>query len=264
MYLMDLDEHETKRAVTAAQGILTMLQRSPPPGKLDEYKLALMALQEAIGETTRYQRRTVSENGSRNEETEKYLSDAWFDVANKIGEFNPQLGNRCRVKGWGWADEKTWHLPKYQKLLISLHQMIWQFNNAMQGVQTHEAAEREFRRLVDGFKSTAAARVMRSPWVSGSLKLAVVLCAIVIAGWLAKAVAWYLVVPIIIAIASILIVTVVGALHLRPDEKLSQQTFLELMGLAFRQLPLVGIISRRAREPEQREGIIGDEGDDRG
>jgi hypothetical protein len=102
----------------------------------------------------------------------------------------------------------------------------------------------------------AAARVRRSPWVRGSFNLAIFVCAIGITGWLAQAIAWYLMLPIIIA--SILVVTVVGALQLRSNERLSQQTFLELMRLSFCQLPLVRIVNGRAGEPEQREGIIGD------
>jgi hypothetical protein len=53
--------------------------------------------------------------------------------------------------------------------------------------------------------------------------------------------AW--VVPLVI-VGGLLTVTVIGALQLKQDERLSEKGFLKLMGLAFRQIPWLGKLAK--------------------
>jgi hypothetical protein len=78
----------------------------------------------------------------------------------------------------------------------------------------------------------------RNPWITGSFYLA----GMVIVGALFLVMAHVvniLVLPLII-IASILAVSTLGALQLRHDAKLGEKSFLQLMSLTFRFLPLLG------------------------
>lgn len=82
----------------------------------------------------------------------------------------------------------------------------------------------------------------RSPWGSGSfylLALVVVIASLAAVGKLLAV--WIL--PIMI-IGGLLLVTVIGALQMKQDERLSDKTFLSLMTLAFQQLPLLGRLAK--------------------
>lgn len=79
------------------------------------------------------------------------------------------------------------------------------------------------------------ARDMRNPWTSGSFYLA---AAVVLAGLMAVIAntipLWTF--PIVV-IASVTLLSVVGAFQLRQDERLSERSFLELMTMSFTNLP---------------------------
>jgi hypothetical protein len=77
----------------------------------------------------------------------------------------------------------------------------------------------------------------QSPWISGSFYLAlfiIIISAIVV---IAKLLPFYTL-PVII-IATMLLFSVVGAFQLRNDDKLSEKNFLELMLLAFKNIPFL-------------------------
>lgn len=99
-----------------------------------------------------------------------------------------------------------------------------------------EATRREARRETDA-RARAAAR-LASPWHSGSFYL---VTAVVFIGVLVLAA---VVLPLwtlpLICIAAVVFVTIVGALQLKQDERLSERSFLDLMRLALNQLKLVG------------------------
>jgi hypothetical protein len=87
----------------------------------------------------------------------------------------------------------------------------------------------------------------RSPWATGSFYLFSLMSLIALLLVVAKVLSvWIL--PVIIA-GGLILVTVVGALQLRHDSNLSQQNFLKLMTLAFRQLPLLGKLGRSKESP---------------
>lgn len=77
----------------------------------------------------------------------------------------------------------------------------------------------------------------RSPWFSGSFYLAVAVVVGTAFAVIANTVSFYAL-PVVV-IGSLLVISVVGALQLRQDNKLNQTNFLTLMALAFRQVPLL-------------------------
>src|SRR5438874_2249118 len=82
-----------------------------------------------------------------------------------------------------------------------------------------------------GFMSTGKRRVAqdRSPWASGTFYLLVLVVAVVLACAAARLVALWLV-PVLL-IAALLALTVVGALQLKQDDRISEKGFLALMAL---------------------------------
>jgi internalin A len=81
-----------------------------------------------------------------------------------------------------------------------------------------------------------------NPWISGSFylfALVVILAVLMVAGNVLSP--WWLPVTIL---GGLLLVTVVGALQLRNDDKLTDRRFIQLMRLAFHQIPLLGNLTR--------------------
>jgi hypothetical protein len=76
-----------------------------------------------------------------------------------------------------------------------------------------------------------------SPWQSGSFYLVSLVLLILLAAGTSKWLGWWAL-PLVI-IGATVGVTTVGALQLRQDQRLSEHSFLKLMALAFRQLPLL-------------------------
>ena len=90
------------------------------------------------------------------------------------------------------------------------------------------------------------------PWASGSFYL--VLLVMVLATLGAAARLFNVGVMLMIIAGAMLLTTIVGALQLRQDERLSEKTFLSLMTLAFRQLPLLNKFnkgSEQGKPPEK-------------
>jgi hypothetical protein len=92
----------------------------------------------------------------------------------------------------------------------------------------------DVRKVLESLKSHAHPR---SPWIAGSFYLAVAIIAVVAMLAVANTVPLYIV-PMAI-VGAILLVSVIGAFQLRHDSGLSEKSFLELMALSFRYLPLL-------------------------
>jgi small GTP-binding protein len=78
---------------------------------------------------------------------------------------------------------------------------------------------------------------IRSPWASGSFYLFAAVLMLALIGAAAKLLNWWMV-PVVV-IGGLIAVTVIGALQLKQDARLSDSSFLKLMALTFRQLPLL-------------------------
>ncbi len=86
---------------------------------------------------------------------------------------------------------------------------------------------------------------VRSAWANGSFYLFVFLAVAAALGILANTVSPY-VLPMVI-LAGIILVPVIGALQLKQDRNLSEKGFIELMRIAFGQLPLIGRLARSGK-----------------
>ncbi|HSS50925.1 MAG TPA: COR domain-containing protein [Thermoanaerobaculia bacterium] len=86
----------------------------------------------------------------------------------------------------------------------------------------------------------------RSAWANGSFYLFVFVIVIAAVGILVKSVPWYAF-PIAL-VAGAIFVPLIGALQLKMDERLSQESFIELMKLVVGQLPLIGRLAKQRNE----------------
>ncbi len=85
--------------------------------------------------------------------------------------------------------------------------------------------------------------VARSAWANGSFYLFVFVVVVAGMGYLAQNVP-FVALPVIV-VAGVIFVPLIGALQLRQDDRLSEKSFLELMGIVIGQLPLIGRLLRR-------------------
>jgi hypothetical protein len=115
-------------AVEQARRLMTELPnwlRSLPRDEVEKhtYDAALSAVDKAILETRRYIRHRV-EGGSRDGETERRLSDVWWQACNEIQPYDGRLAGLCSVKANGWADEAAWDAPENRDLPIRVDEML--------------------------------------------------------------------------------------------------------------------------------------------
>lgn len=94
-------------------------------------------------------------------------------------------------------------------------------------------------------KSVNKETSIRSPWISGGFYLLSAAVLIALLAAVAKAVSFW-VLPVVI-VGGLILLSVIGALQLRTDEKLSEKGFLHLMRMSFRQIPVLGKLARSAR-----------------
>lgn len=106
------------------------------------------------------------------------------------------------------------------------------------------------RQLAEDADARREVSRLRSPWFSGLfyLTLTVVVVALVLASGRVLAL-WAL--PVVVA-ASALLISIVGALQMRQDDRLSERGFVRLMGDVLRRLPL--LIGRSRVEPNENGG----------
>jgi hypothetical protein len=99
------------------------------------------------------------------------------------------------------------------------------------------------RQLAADMTARQEAAKLRSPWFSGLFYLTVVVVVVVLMLAVSRLVsAWAL--PVAIA-GAVLLVSVVGALQLRQDDRLNERNFLTLMGHSLRRLPVLFGRSRK-------------------
>ena len=95
-------------------------------------------------------------------------------------------------------------------------------------------------------KSNAKEMKNKSPWISGSFYLLALCIVITLLAFVAKIIPFY-VLPIVV-IGGIIAFSIIAAAQLRQDEKLNEKSFIELMGLSFRQIPFLNSRKNRAED----------------
>jgi hypothetical protein len=143
----------------------------------------------------------------------------------------------CGGKGWVATGSQPGELARCERCGASIK--IAKDGATEVIVTGHVAAEVESvaRQLAADMTARQEAAKLRSPWFSGLFYLTV----LVVVGVLILAIArllspWAL--PVAIA-GAVLLVSVVGALQLRQDDRLSERSFVKLMGDSLRRLPLL-------------------------
>lgn len=81
-------------------------------------------------------------------------------------------------------------------------------------------------------------KAAKNPWLSGTFYVFAAVVILASLGTAARILDYWLLVTIIVG--GLIFVTVIGALQLRQDDRLSEKSFLKLLVLSFRQLPLLG------------------------
>lgn len=107
-------------------------------------------------------------------------------------------------------------------------------------VRLHDRLRSQIDPLPDGFtpfSPDVGQAQVRNPWISGSFYLAAVV--IIITLFLVSARTVHILALPVIIVAAILAVSIIGAYQLRQDRSLSEENFLRLMLLVFRQLPFL-------------------------
>lgn len=102
-----------------------------------------------------------------------------------------------------------------------------------------QVSERLSRSIVS---SRERAQLRSTPWISGLFYVSALVVIVVLLLAVGKVLALWTI-PIVI-LGAMLLLTVVGALQLRQDDKLKERGFLKLMKDVFRQIPLLARASR--------------------
>ncbi len=81
-------------------------------------------------------RRTLSyirDENKRNTKIEEELSDLWADVAVAAQPFDPDLANRCYIKGNYWANPDKWQVDKVEEAGIEIERIEAEIGNYFKG-----------------------------------------------------------------------------------------------------------------------------------
>ena len=148
--------------------------------------------------------------------------------------------------GAGFLVSGTGGLAKVKYRCPSCGAQIWVgHKGSLQiSVQGNDAVEvaTVARQLADDAAARRETARMRSPWFSGLFYLMLVVVIVVLLLAVGRILAlWAL--PLV-AVAAVLLVSLIGALQMRQDNRLSERGFLRLMADVFRRLPLMFVRSR--------------------
>lgn len=106
---------------------LVSLSRSEV-GRQDRRREAVARLSEAVTTTRAYLRTGWPE---RNHDLEARLTDSWFRAADAFRGIDPQISERCRLKGHYWTDPEAWSKNEIEEAEISLGDMTIQLDRLL-------------------------------------------------------------------------------------------------------------------------------------
>jgi hypothetical protein len=87
------------------------------------FRSARDAFQLALRETVVYMQRVGTNHAAYSEEGEQRLSLLWTEASNAIAEFDPNLAERCYIKGQGWLDPAVWDNPRFKDYKVGIDDM---------------------------------------------------------------------------------------------------------------------------------------------
>jgi hypothetical protein len=88
-----------------------------------EYRAAANAYNEALRETVSYLEDLRSGTKAEDQNTERELSRLWSNASTAVNAFDPDLANRCFIKGQGWLDPSVWTDQQYKKYGVGIDDM---------------------------------------------------------------------------------------------------------------------------------------------
>jgi hypothetical protein len=91
--------------------------------KSADYKLAVQAYNKALSETVTYLEAVRSGGKPTNQATELKLSQLWSEATTAVSAFDPDLANRCFIKGQGWLDPTVWNDERYKEYGVGIDDM---------------------------------------------------------------------------------------------------------------------------------------------
>jgi pimeloyl-ACP methyl ester carboxylesterase len=122
--LVPIDENETRQAYEAVSRL------QPKLAQVTSRPEALGKLQQALFETRQYVER--SRRGEpRDAAAEQRLAQLWNDTGHTLSKFDSELASLCWIKGHGWADERLWNDPRFDRLPVQLDDMLHRLHEAM-------------------------------------------------------------------------------------------------------------------------------------
>jgi hypothetical protein len=97
----------------------------------EEEEAALTAFLDALNETTIYLGRIQIVLDASTREDEERLSRLWREAAQKVRKYNPELAQRCSMKGAYWADRYRWSDEEIHEMQISIKEITKFANRAL-------------------------------------------------------------------------------------------------------------------------------------
>ncbi|MCG8550224.1 MAG: hypothetical protein MI799_07475 [Desulfobacterales bacterium] len=80
---------------------------------------AIRAIHKAATDTNSYLS-DLRDNKESNKEKERELSLLWYEAMEAIQPINPELAEKCLIKGQCWSDPRLFHSEKYQVVPLSI------------------------------------------------------------------------------------------------------------------------------------------------
>jgi hypothetical protein len=94
---------------------------------------AIKAIHKAATETNFYLR-YIQEGKQANTEKERELSMLWYEAMSAIQPINPELAEKCLIKGQCWSDPRLFNSKKYEGVPLSIDYMFSETRKILQEI----------------------------------------------------------------------------------------------------------------------------------
>jgi hypothetical protein len=91
--------------------------------KQRKYWTAIRAINQAAITTNSYLR-DIREGGEPDKAKERTLSELWFKATEAIQPVNPELADKCMIKGQCWSDPRLFNSKEYENISLSIECMF--------------------------------------------------------------------------------------------------------------------------------------------
>ncbi len=88
-----------------------------------KYLNAIEAVHKAATKTNFYLR-DIRERKEENKEKEQELTKLWYEASKAIQTINPELAEKCLIKGQCWSDPRLFESQEYEGIPLSIDYMF--------------------------------------------------------------------------------------------------------------------------------------------